>query len=120
MSFESTLAANVHVIGDSIHAAPMMPKSGFMANAHAKVAAAAIVAQLTGQNVNAVPKLANTCYSFVSQSEAIHSAAVYEYVAQAKTFKPVQGAGGVSASRSPLEAQYADAWAHNIWADMLA
>lgn len=119
-TFESTLAANVHIIGDSIHAAPMMPKSGFMANAHAKVAAAAIAAQLSGQSVNAKPKLANTCYSFVSQSEAIHSAAVYGYFAEAKTFKPVPGAGGASPVRSTLEAQYADAWAHNMWADMLA
>jgi NADH dehydrogenase FAD-containing subunit len=120
LTFESTLAANVHIVGDSIHAAPAMPKSGFMANAHAKVAAAAIAAQLSGQSLNTEPKLANTCYSFVSQSEAIHSAAVYRYVSDAKTFKPIQGAGGVSQARSTLEAQYADAWAHNIWADMLA
>jgi hypothetical protein len=119
LSFESRLAPDVHILGDSIHAAPMMPKSGFMANAHAKVAAAAIVARLSGRSINATPKLANTCYSFVSQSEAIHSAAVYDYVTAAKTFKPIQGAGGISAARSTLEAQYAEAWAHNIWADML-
>jgi NADPH-dependent 2,4-dienoyl-CoA reductase/sulfur reductase-like enzyme len=44
LTFESSVARGVHIVGDSIHAAPMMPKSGHLANAHAKVAAAAIVA----------------------------------------------------------------------------
>lgn len=35
-------------------------------------------------------------------------------------FVPVQGAGGVSAARSQLEADYASSWARNIWTDMLA
>lgn len=34
----------VHVIGDAIQTAPLMPKSGHMANQHGKVAAAAVVA----------------------------------------------------------------------------
>ena len=47
-TFESTAAKDVHVLGDSIQIAPAMPKSGHMANSHGKVAAAAIVAQLSG------------------------------------------------------------------------
>ena len=46
-----------------------MPKSGHMANSHAKVAAAAIVAELGGLEVNQTPVLTNTCYSFVSVDE---------------------------------------------------
>ena len=46
-SFESTAAKDVFVIGDAIQVAPLMPKSGHMANNHGKVAAAAIVAQLS-------------------------------------------------------------------------
>jgi sulfide dehydrogenase [flavocytochrome c] flavoprotein subunit len=42
-----------------------MPKSGHMANNHGKVAAAAIVAELSGWPVNPAPMLTNTCYSFV-------------------------------------------------------
>ena len=57
-----------------------MPKSAHMANAHAKVAAAAIVAELAGSPVDAHPMLTNTCYSFVSDSEAIHVASVHEFV----------------------------------------
>jgi NADPH-dependent 2,4-dienoyl-CoA reductase/sulfur reductase-like enzyme len=119
-SFASTVAPEVHIVGDSIQAAPQMPKSGHMANAHAKVAAAAIVAELQGRSLDAEPMLTNTCYSFVSPTEAIHSAAVYGYAAAEQIFKPRSGASGTSAARSPLEAAYAKGWAHNIWADMLA
>ena len=119
-TFESTAAKDIYVLGDAIQVAPLMPKSAHMANSHAKVAAAAIVAQLTGLEVNPRPMLTNTCYSFVSAAEVIHVASVHEYVAAEKTFKTVAGSGGVSAMRSELEATYAMAWAKNIWADSLA
>jgi hypothetical protein len=64
LSFESTAAKDIHVLGDSIQIAPGMPKSGHMANSQAKVAAAAIVAELGGAPVNPAPMLNNTCYSF--------------------------------------------------------
>jgi len=118
-TFESTAAKDVYVLGDAIQIAPAMPKSGHMANGHAKVAAAAIVAQLKGWDGNATPMLTNTCYSFVSPEEVIHVASVHEYVAAEKTFKTVAGSGGVSAVRSTQEASYAHSWARNIWADML-
>lgn len=118
-TFESTAARDIHVIGDSIQLAPLMPKSAHMANSHAKVAAAAIVAELKGIEINPRPMLTNTCYSFVSAAEVIHVASVHEYVAAEKTFKTVAGSGGVSAARSELEATYASAWARNIWADTL-
>jgi NADPH-dependent 2,4-dienoyl-CoA reductase/sulfur reductase-like enzyme len=120
LTFESTAAKDVHVLGDSIQIAPGMPKSGHMANSQAKVAAAAIVAQLQGLPVNPRPMLTNTCYSFVSGQEVVHVASVHEYVAAEKTFKTVAGSGGVSAARSELEARYALGWARNIWADTLA
>jgi sulfide dehydrogenase [flavocytochrome c] flavoprotein chain len=109
----------VFVIGDSIQVAPLMPKSGHMANNHAKVAAAAIVAQLAGWEVNSAPMLTNTCYSFVNDKEVIHVASVHEYVAAEKTFKTIAGSGGLSSAPSALEAQYAMNWANNIWADSL-
>ncbi len=119
LSFESTAAPGVHVLGDSTQSAPAMPKSGHMANNQAKVAAAAIVARIKGLEVNSQPMLTNTCYSFVSPSEVIHVASVHEYAAAEKTFKTVPGSGGVSAARSEQEANYAMAWARNIWADTL-
>ena len=118
-SFESTAAKDVFVLGDSIQIAPAMPKSGHMANSHGKVAAAAIVAQLSGWEINPAPMLTNTCYSFVDNKNVIHVASVHEYVAAEKTFKTVAGSGGVSTAPSELEGTYALNWASNIWADTL-
>lgn len=119
LSFESTAAKDIHVIGDSIQVAPAMPKSGHMANNHGKVAAAAIVAQLSGWDINPAPMLTNTCYSFVDNKNVIHVASVHEYVAGEKTFKAVAGSGGVSPGPTELEGSYALNWASNIWADTL-
>jgi hypothetical protein len=113
------VAKDIHVLGDSIQVAPAMPKSGHMANNHAKVAAAAIVAQLAGWEINPAPMLTNTCYSFVDARRVIHVASVHEYVAAEKTFKAVAGSGGVSPGPTELEGDYAWNWARTIWADML-
>ena len=120
MNFESTAAKDIHVLGDSIQIAPGMPKSGHMANSHAKVAAAAIVAELAGWEVNPAPMLTNTCYSFTDAKNVIHVASVHEYVAAEKTFKTVVGSGGVSPGPTELEGVYAWNWARTIWADSLA
>ena len=118
-SFESSAVKDVFVLGDSIQIAPGMPKSGHMANAHGKVAAAAIVAQLKGWDINPAPMLVNTCYSFIDNQSAVHIASVHEYVAAEKTYRQVPGAGGLSAAASELEGVYALNWAQNIWADTL-
>ena len=120
LNFESTVAKDVHVLGDSIQTAPAMPKSGHMANSHGKVAAAAIVAELSGWPINPAPMLTNTCYSFIDPKMAIHVASVHEYVAAEKTFKTVAGSGGVSTGPTELEGVYALSWASNIWADSLS
>ncbi|MDP3187190.1 NAD(P)/FAD-dependent oxidoreductase [Limnobacter sp.] len=119
MTFESTVAPNVHVIGDSVQSAPLMPKSGHMANSQAKVVAAAIVAQLSGWEPNATPLTNNTCYSYVTTNNVIHVASVHVYNAEKKTFLTVEGSGGVSAAPNELEGTYAWNWAQNIWADTL-
>jgi sulfide dehydrogenase [flavocytochrome c] flavoprotein chain len=120
LNFESTAAKDIHVLGDAIQTAPLMPKSGHMANSHAKVAAAAIVAELRGWVINTAPMLTNTCYSFVDGKNVVHVASVHEYVAAEKTFKTVAGSGGVSPGPTELEGIYAWNWAQNIWADSLA
>ena len=84
------------------------------------MAASAIVAQLSGWDVNPAPMLTNTCYSFIDEKNVVHVASVHEYVAAEKTFKTVAGSGGLSASPSELEGVYALNWASNIWADSLA
>lgn len=120
LTFESKAAKNIHVLGDSIQIAALMPKSAHMANQHGKTCAAAVVALLTGQAPNDSPIYNNTCYSFVSADEVVHVASVHRYDAEKKTMLTVAGAGGVSAAASALEGAYAMGWAQNIWADTLA
>lgn len=120
LTFEAKAAKNVHVIGDAIQIAPAMPKSGHMANQHAKTCAAAVVALLTGKEVNPLPIYNNTCYSFVSDEDVVHVASVHRYDAAQKTMLAVPGSGGVSTAANELEGRYAMAWARNIWADALA
>jgi NADPH-dependent 2,4-dienoyl-CoA reductase/sulfur reductase-like enzyme len=119
LTFESRAAKGVHVLGDSLQIAPAMPKSATMANGHGKVCAAAVVNLLNGESANPSPTLLNTCYSMVSDKQAIHVASVHKYDINDHTFKAVPGAGGVSSGRSDDEGAYAMSWARNIWADAL-
>ena len=120
LTMEAQASPGIHVIGDSTFSAPAMPKSGHMANQHAKVAAAAIVQLLKGEPVSPTPVVMNTCYSYVSGTDAMHVASVHQYDAAEKTFKTVPGSGGVSAAASQIEGRIALGWAANTWADTLA
>ena len=117
-TMESKKLPGIHVLGDATLSAPGMPKSGSMANNHAKIAAAAIIDQLNGR-VPVPLQIINTCYSFVSQKEAIRVSSVHQWDAGQGTLIAVKGAGGVSAARSEAEGTYAWNWARTIWADSL-
>jgi len=119
VTFESVKVRNVHVLGDAIQPATLMPKSGHMANQHAKICAAAVVALLTGEAPNPEPVLTNACYSFITDKDAVHVCSVHQYDTDKKTVLPVQGSGGLSSAMSELEGRYAWNWAKNVWADML-
>ena len=119
LSYESVAVRNVHVLGDSVMGAPRMPKSGHMANQHGKVCAAAIIALLHGDSPNASPLITNTCYSFVSDKEAIHVASVHQYDHEQRTMLPVKDAGGLSDVANEAEGRFAESWGRNIWNDVL-
>ena len=116
LTYESKLAPNVHVIGDSVSAA--LPKSAHMATSQARVCASAIVELMQGRMPDPAPVFANTCYSYVNDKQAIHVANVYRYDDAKKIMVAADG-GGVSTSPSELEGDYAKAWAVNIWSDVL-
>ena len=120
LSFESVKVPKVHVLGDAIQIAPGMPKSGHMANQHAKVAAAAILNALAGEAPNPTPAINNTCYSFITDKDVVHVCSVHQYDKEKKTLVTVPGSGGVSPAMSAMEGDFAFAWAKNIWADTLA
>jgi sulfite dehydrogenase len=117
-SMESKKVPGIHVLGDATLSAALMPKSGSMANNHAKIAAAAIIQMLNGR-APGEPKILNTCYSFVSQKEAIRVSSVHQWDAAKGTLLTVPGSGGISAARSEAEGTFAWNWARTIWADSL-
>lgn len=115
-SFESELVADIYVVGDATLASPM-PKSGFSANAQAKVAASAIVNSLAGKPL-AEASFANTCYSLIAPDYGISVAHVYEL----EDGKLAEASGGVSpkdadATFRKLEADYGEAWYNAIALD---
>ncbi len=120
-SFESTLVAGVHVIGDSA-IATAMPKSGYSANSQGKVAAAAVVSLLNGEEVG-TPSYVNTCYSIIGKDYGISVAAVYRLSEDGATIAGVEGAGGLTPADAPdfalaREVQYAYSWYDNIVHDI--
>ncbi|MTI64525.1 NAD(P)/FAD-dependent oxidoreductase [Methylophaga sp.] len=115
-TYESTAVSGVHVVGDAV--ASNMPKSGHIANSQAKVCAAAVIALLKQQPVEAQPKFGNTCYSFVDANQAGHVAAVFGYDETDGQMNAMPGAGATSVA-TEMEGRIADAWAQNIWSDIL-
>jgi NADPH-dependent 2,4-dienoyl-CoA reductase/sulfur reductase-like enzyme len=120
LTYESTAQRNVHIVGDAIQPASLMPRSGHMANQQAKVCASAVIALLAGGGVNPNPLLTSTCYSYLSEREVAHIASVHRYDAAARTMTVAEGSAGGSSSANADEVAYAEAWAQNLWADCLA
>jgi NADPH-dependent 2,4-dienoyl-CoA reductase/sulfur reductase-like enzyme len=116
LSYESKAQKNVYIIGDAVSAA--LPKSGHMATAQAKVCAAALIELLNGRQPDPDPVVNNTCYSMVSDKEAMHVANVFRYNAEKQVMTAAEG-GGVSEKYSESEGSFAKYWAMNIWADVL-
>jgi NADPH-dependent 2,4-dienoyl-CoA reductase/sulfur reductase-like enzyme len=117
LSYESNIAANVHVIGDATSAG--LPKSAHIATSQAKVCASAIVQLMSGLPPDPTPVFANTCYSFVNNVSAMHVANVYRYDEVKKIMVSAEG-GGVSKAPTEKEGEYALRWGQNIWADTLS
>ncbi|MDA8255093.1 MAG: FAD/NAD(P)-binding oxidoreductase [Betaproteobacteria bacterium] len=116
-TFESTKQAGIHVIGDAC-VAGAMPKSGYSANSEAKVCATNIVALMNGKEITDLSGI-NTCYSYITDKDAVSVASVYA-VKEGKIVA-VPNSGGVSPadfSAAKLEAIYAESWLRNILTEM--
>jgi sulfide dehydrogenase [flavocytochrome c] flavoprotein chain len=116
LTYESRVVPGVHIIGDAVAAA--LPKSAHMATSQAKVCASAIVSLMAGEAPDPQPVFANTCYSFVSDTMAMHVANVYRFDASKQIMVSAEG-GGVSDRPNEQEGSYAQWWARNIWSDVL-
>ncbi|MCB1737698.1 MAG: FCSD flavin-binding domain-containing protein, partial [Gammaproteobacteria bacterium] len=117
-TFESSIHAGIHVIGDSAIASPL-PKSGYAANSEAKVCAAAVVAMLKGVDTPE-PAWVNTCYSLVAPNYGISVAMVYELNHADGKIAKVKGSGGLTPmdGNRMLEAVFAESWWNNITGEM--
>ncbi len=118
-TFESTIHAGIHVIGDA-SVATGMPKSGYAGNSQAKVCAAAIVAMLNGQEPG-TPSYVNTCYSIAGKDYGFSVAAVYRLAEdRSKIVGVSSGLTPADASAETLkrEVLYAHSWFKNITHDI--
>ena len=115
-TFESSMVPDIHVIGDACIAGAM-PKSGYSANSEAKICALNIVALMNGRETISLSGI-NTCYSFITDDEAVSVAAVYTFDEEKKAIVSVKDSGGVSPDLSKLEATYAESWLRNILTEM--
>jgi sulfide dehydrogenase [flavocytochrome c] flavoprotein chain len=113
VTYESLKHRNVHVVGDATTGLPV-PKSGTMANAMGKICANAVASLVSGRAAPEVPPV-NTCYSWVSDREAIAVVNAYKIDGG----KVVQVEQKLSPGQSTLYAQHAEGWAKSIWADVL-
>jgi NADPH-dependent 2,4-dienoyl-CoA reductase/sulfur reductase-like enzyme len=117
VSFESKLAANIHVIGDACLGGGI-PKSASAASAQGKACAAGIVNLLAGKAPE-TPRLTGICYNNVAPGYAFSLAGVY--MPKDTIFAEIEG-GATSAVDAPREvrareASEAMAWFQTITAD---
>jgi sulfide dehydrogenase [flavocytochrome c] flavoprotein chain len=114
VTYESVKHKGIHVVGDATIGLPV-PKSGNVANNMGKAAALSIVSLLNGQAVPLMPP-GNTCYSWVSDREAIAVVNAYKI----ENGKVVQIEQKLTPAQSVSVAQRAEGWRQSIWADMLS
>jgi NADPH-dependent 2,4-dienoyl-CoA reductase/sulfur reductase-like enzyme len=112
-TYESVKAKDIHVIGDATTGLPV-PKSGNVANNMGKIAAIAAVSML---NDRPVPSVApgNTCYSWVSDREAIAVVNAYKI----ENGKVVQIEQRLTPAQSASVAARAVGWSQSIWQDVI-
>jgi NADPH-dependent 2,4-dienoyl-CoA reductase/sulfur reductase-like enzyme len=113
VTYESVKHKNIHVIGDATIGLPV-PKSGNVANAMGKISAVAVV-HLLNDKEPPMNSPGNTCYSWVNDREAI--AVVNSY--RIDGGKVVQIEQKLTPGPSTVWADHANAWATNIWNDIL-
>jgi cytochrome c553 len=113
VTYESVKQRDVHVVGDATSGLPV-PKSGTVANAMGKICATAVASLLNGRPAPEIPPL-NTCYSWVSDREAIAVVNAYKI----DNRKVVQIEQKLTPGPSTLYAQHAEGWAKSIWGDVL-
>lgn len=118
LSYESTVAAGIHVIGDS--SATTQPKAGHIANQEAKVCADAIVRSFGGHAVDPAPVTNSACFSTITMKEASWLEAVFQYDPSTRVMVPVANATGASVGWSRNNFDQMETWFKALMADTFA
>jgi NADPH-dependent 2,4-dienoyl-CoA reductase/sulfur reductase-like enzyme len=113
VTYESVKHQGIHVIGDATTGLPV-PKSGNVANAMGKICASAVAHLLNGKEPPAMAP-GNTCYSWVSDREAIAVVNAYRI----ESGKVVQIEQKLTPGPSAAVARNSLGWAQSIWNDVL-
>jgi sulfide dehydrogenase [flavocytochrome c] flavoprotein subunit len=115
LTYESTAVPFVHVLGDA--SATTQPKAGHIANAEAKVCAAAIIQLLSGGAVNQVPMTNSSCFTPITKTTASWLSVVFRYDPVSRTMVPT--GNGVTESLDATSENYEDMlkWFTNLMSD---
>lgn len=115
LTYESTAAPNVHVIGDSHSSA--QPKAGHIAAQEARVLVDAVTRILRGDRPDPAPMTNSSCFSPITASTASWLTAVFAYDPVTRGMVVVPGASAESARVTTDNFQEMQAWFGNLMAD---
>ncbi len=115
LSYESTIANNIYIIGDS--QATAQPKAGHIGNSEAKICADAILRSLNNIALNQSPKTNSACYSPTSSNSASWLTAVYKYDSNTQSMVLANGAAGASTTTNYSKMFL---WSGNLFSDTFA
>ncbi|WP_284155325.1 NAD(P)/FAD-dependent oxidoreductase [Sulfuricystis multivorans] len=118
LSYESTTAPGIHVIGDA--SATTQPKAGHIANQEAKVCADAILRLLSGLALDPSPHTNSACYSPITATTASWLTANYRYDAATASMVPVPASSGEAAARSTKNFDEMGKWFAALMGDTFA
>ena len=109
LTFESIAVRDIHVLGDSIEVAPLMPKSGHMANQQAKVARPRSLRRCRARRRSPDagdrqhPPTASSTTGWSATSTSVHP-----YDRAQKTMLVVPGSGGLSLTANESERVFSE------------
>ncbi|MDL2338898.1 MAG: FAD/NAD(P)-binding oxidoreductase [Pseudomonadota bacterium] len=118
LSYASTVAPNLHVIGDS--SATTQPKAGHIANQEAKVCADALARIFEGQAPDPAPVTNSACYSTITRTQASWLTAVFQYDPVARVMVPVAASAAASVGWKSGNFKQMNEWYDALMADTFA
>jgi len=118
LSYASSAAPTVHVIGDAC--ATTQPMAGQMANQQAKVCADALTRIFAGHEPDVAPVTNSACYSTITRSEAGWMTAVFQYDPAAHVMKPMAAASAASQGWTRENFKQMSKWFDALMADTFA